>query len=241
MVRETTLLIAVLALAAGVCPAQDEKQERPFITVSGASEVRVAPDQVELRVGVQARSEDVGAMVEQQRLQIKRAIALALKHGVEEKNIQTAYLRIDPFREERSGGFGWRDYYYVHRDLTITLTPPAQFDALLSELIQSGVNVVSRVQFKTTQLRKYKDQARAQALAAAQEKAAAMAGRLGRKIGKVYSIEEEDADAARACWGQSASFTNSFTQAPGGGAAQGALALGQIGVEARVKVRFELQ
>jgi uncharacterized protein YggE len=226
--------MTVLAMAAAVCLAQEEKREQPSITVYGASEVRVAPNQVELRVGVRAQSRVLSTAVEQQRLQIKQAIALAISNGVEEKDIQTAYLGINPIREK-----GGVDSYYAHRDIAIALHDPARFDALLTALMQSGVNEVYGVEFKTTELRKYRDQARAQALTAAQEKAAALAGQSGRKLGSILSIEEQDTEPRG--WGQPSLARNSSAQAPGGGGASNSLALGQISIEARLKVRFELQ
>jgi len=93
-------------MAAGVSLAGEDKADRPLITVSGVAEVKVVPDQVELRVGVEARSKDVGAAVEQQREQIKEVIALAENHGVEEKNIQTDYLNIRPvYASSKNGRF----------------------------------------------------------------------------------------------------------------------------------------
>jgi len=127
----------------------------------------------------------------------------------------------------------------VYRGVAITLKDPSKFDSLVAVLIQTGVNQVFNIRFKTTELRKYKDQARAQAMAAAQEKASAMAGRLGQKIGKAFSIEEQEVEAARSA----VVSMNRVIEGPGGSGDAGddALALGRISVEARVKVRFELQ
>ncbi len=222
-------------MAAAVCLAQEMKREQPSISVFGASEVKVAPNQVVLRVGVRAQSKVLSAAVEQQRLQIKQAIALAISNGVEEKDNRTAYLFISPFREK-----GGVDSYYANRDIAITLQDPSRFDALLTALMQSGVNEAYGIEFKNTELRKYRDQARAQALTAAKEKASAMASQLGRKLGNVLSTEEEDAES-RGCWGQPVLARNGLPQAPGGGGADSSLALGQISVEARLKVRFELE
>jgi uncharacterized protein YggE len=228
--------IPLILLTAGLCLAQEAKIETPYIAVSGTSEVKVAPDQVELSVGLQARSRDLSAAVEQQRTQSKQIIALALQHGVLEKDVQTSYARIVPQFHEKTG----IATYWVYRSVTITLQYPSRYEALLSALIASGVNEVHGLEFRTTGLRKYRDQARAQALTAAREKADAMAGRLGRKIGKVLSIEETEAPSP---WASNPAWLmqNSSSAAPGGGGSSGGLALGQISVDARVKVSFELQ
>ena len=46
------------------------------------------------------------------------------------------------------------------------------------------------VRLRTSQLRKYRDEARAKAIRAAKEKAVALAGELGVKIGRPHSISE---------------------------------------------------
>ncbi|HMX29141.1 MAG TPA: SIMPL domain-containing protein, partial [Blastocatellia bacterium] len=80
--------------------------------------------------------------------------------------------------------------YEVKRDVSIALRELARFDELLGEIVRAGITRVKDVELRTTQLRQHKDKARAMAVKAAQEKAAAMAAEIGQSIGKAVTISE---------------------------------------------------
>ena len=74
-------------------------------------------------------------------------------------------------------------------------------------------------------------------MAAAKEKATALAGRIGQTIGKAIKIEE-DADAYRSPGANYASNSNTFIE---DGAAVGSdTAIGTISIKAQVEVEFIL-
>jgi hypothetical protein len=98
------------------------------------------------------------------------------------------------------------------------------------------VTEVSDVTFESSELRKFKDQARAMAVRTAREKAEAMARELGQTIGKAVSITEEDVDGFRSPYANTSS--NSFSI--DGSAANDDTAIGTISVKAQVKIGFLL-
>jgi len=125
----------------------------------------------------------------------------------------------------------------------------------LTGLITNGVNNVQGIDFRTTELRKYRDQARALAIRAAREKAEAMVGDLGVKVGKPISITVNDA-GGWISWGGGGYRGGGFNtfngfqnvaqnvsqNAGGGTGADGAtFAAGQISVSASVNVSFLIQ
>jgi uncharacterized protein YggE len=123
--------------------------------------------------------------------------------------------------------------------LVFTLRDVSRAEEMLSEILESGITRINGVRFQTSQLRKYRDQARASAIRAAQEKAVALTAEIGQKIGRAYSIEEETTPRGNV-YSQNVS-SNSFESAAGdAGGSEGTLSLGQIKVTARVTVRFEL-
>jgi uncharacterized protein YggE len=115
----------------------------------------------------------------------------------------------------------------------------SRIESLLSDVIKAGVNRLGGIEFRTTQLRKYKDQARQRAIKAAQEKAIALTKEIGQTIGKAYLINEEEAEGG--------SRSNNFLLNSSGSATgdysdeEGTIAIGQIPITARVTVRFELK
>lgn len=109
-----------------------------------------------------------------------------------------------------------------------------------------SVNYVHGIQFRTTELRQYRDEARALAIRVAREKAEAMAKELGETVGRPENIREDNAgwwSGYESWWGrgQGGGPAQNVVQNLGGSTApEGALAPGQIAVTARVTVSFAL-
>lgn len=221
---------AVMALA-------DDRTETRLITVAGEAEVKVAPDEVVFDVTVQTINKDLRLAKNQTDDRLKKLIELTRKYQIGAADVQTDYIRLEPrYRgnDESRLFIG----YSVRKDLIFTLRDVSQAEALLSELIELGISRINGVRFQTSQLRKYRDQARALAMKAAHEKATALTAEIGQKIGKAYSIEEEV--PSRVGPYQQVSANNATFISDEATESEGTLALGQIKVTARVTVKFEL-
>jgi uncharacterized protein YggE len=256
--RNITLVLIVI-LAAALCvscwskasyaatPGAAEDAPAPrTIVVSGASEVRVVPDEVILTVGVETVHVDMETAKAENDAIVERALGTVTAFGVGAKHVQTDHINIEPRYDtyyERKNFIG----YFVRRSIAITLQDLSQFEGLLSALLDAGVTHVHGVDFRTTELRQYKDQARALAVQAAEQKAAAMAAELGQTIGRPILIQEERSGWASwygswwgSYWGGSAAQNVVQNAGDGEWLSDGALALGQIAINAQVSVTFEL-
>jgi len=109
----------------------------------------------------------------------------------------------------------------------------AQLDDVMDAVISAGANSIGGIEYQSSELRKYKDQARDEAAKAAREKADALAKALGNQIGKTYSIEEEQPNE------NSYSMLANATQERAGSSAP-STAPGQLTVTASVIVSFDL-
>ncbi len=241
------ILVLVLALGAWTEQGQAVSQEPRRITVSGEAEVRVVPDEVILTLGIETWDKNLETAKRQNDDVVARVLALAADHGIATEHVQTDYVNIEP--RYRNGYYEDRDFigYFVHKNIVITLRDLGQFEGLLSDALEAGVNYVHGIQFRTTELRQYKDQARALAVHAAQEKAAAMGGELDQKLGEPLAVQEEQIgwwSGYNAWWGSNwgNGMTQNVIQEIGGAAAlaDSSVAPGQIKVNARVSVTFEL-
>ena len=240
-------LFASLVLLGGWTAAQAAPSEPRRITVSGEAEVRVVPDEVILTLGVETEDADLQIAKVENDQRVARILSLAEEHGIEAKHVQTDHISIEPrYKDtyERRGFIG----YFVRKTIVITLREIDAFEDLLTDALATGATHVHGIQFRTTALRQHKDRARALAIEAAQEKAAAMAGALDQQIGEPTSIQEDQTGwwswyggwwGAR--WGDS--MTQNVIQNAGGDPAMtdGTLAPGQIAVQARVTVSFVLK
>jgi uncharacterized protein len=232
--RAFALLALMLPLAA---PAQ-EAGGRRLITVTGEAEMRVVPDEVFFDISVQTFHRDLKTAKAQTDARLKNLLELTRRYGVAPNDVQTDYVKVEP---RYRGGSDARQLlgFSVRKDLVFTLREVARAEAMLSEVIESGVTRINDIDFRTSELRKHRDQARSLAIRAAQEKATALTKELGQRIGKAYSIEEV-VPAAQP--GSSNNFVlNSSGSSGDAEDASGTLALGQIRVSARVVVRFELE
>jgi uncharacterized protein YggE len=203
---------------------------------------------VVLTLGVETWDKDLDIAKKQNDARVEKILALAKQYKIEPKLVQTDHLSIEP---RYKNGYTREEFigYFVRKTIVFTLRDTSKFEDVLSSALEVGANYVHGVQFRTTKLREYRDQARALAIQAAKEKAKALAKELGQKIGKPYSINEEHSGWwhwYNSSWGSrwgGQSMTQNVIQSTGGGLieGEGSIALGQISVNARVRVSFELR
>jgi uncharacterized protein YggE len=220
---------------------------KPTISVTGNAEVRVPPNEVYLRLGVETRDPKLESAVTQNEERLAAVLKFLKTSGIEAKDVQTDYVEIHPqYDLDRRAQQLVPEFYLVRRNLGVRLRKPAQFDAVLAGALKQGVNYVLGIEFRTTELRKHRDAAREQATRAAKEKAAALAKELGVKVGKPQTIAEQTAGGfwnwSGSAWqNANAMMQNSIQQAAGGESADGNLAVGQISITATVSVTFRLE
>lgn len=211
------------------------------ITVTGDAEVRIAPDQVQLMLGVVTVDKNVSKAKTANDERVAKSLAVLQKGGIAGKDLQTDQLSIEPVSDSGYSRVRDPDGYQVRRSIVVMLRDVAKFEALLTSVIEAGANQVDGISFQTSELRKHRDAARAMALKAAKEKAEAMAKEYGLKVGKARSISESSS-----WWGspvmRAGGFAQNMAQNVGGGAEPSdTFAAGMISVRASVNVVFDLE
>jgi uncharacterized protein len=121
----------------------------------------------------------------------------------------------------------------------VTLKDVKKLEALVDSVLKNGANVLQGVEFRTSELRKHRDQARSMALRAAREKAMALSREVECTIGAPRTISESGAT-----WyglGNRYNFAqNAVQDMAGGGEGGETLPLGQMAVRANVGATFDL-
>ncbi len=179
-------LASVLVLAPMCASAQNLQST---IDVQGSAEVKVVPDEVFIVFGVETSDPSMTVAKSQNDQRVKKLLALATELKIDPKHLQTDFIGIEPW-EHDLGNQTKRVEYRIRKSIAVTLSDVAKFEELLSRALEGGVNHVHGIQFRTTELRKHRDRAREMAIQAAQEKAALLAGRLGRQVGPAIRISE---------------------------------------------------
>ena len=189
---KSPLIIAATLIALPFTSAiAQQMTQPPQINVSASAEVKVVPDEIFLSVGVETRDENLTEAQRQNDERVSRALGFLKNSGMKDKDVQTDLVNIEPaYNNEAS----WTKpaVYIVRKSIEIKVITVTNFEGLLTGLLTNGVNHVYGIDFRTSQLRKYRDEARAMAIQAAREKADAMALGFGVKRGKICNINVND-------------------------------------------------
>jgi uncharacterized protein YggE len=205
--------------------------------------VKVVPDEIEITLGVETRDRNLLAAKTQNSDKLQKTLAVLRGLNIDPKNVQTDYLSIEP---DYSNNDRVVIAYFVRRRIAVILHDLSKFESLLSGVLQAGVNYVHNIEFRNTELRKYRDRARSMAILAAREKAIALAKDLGQKVGRPHSIIEGGGGwlSPGGWWGGRWGAMAQNVQSNSGNGApseSGGLSLGQITISAGVTVAFELE
>ncbi len=235
-----TNAVLTLALSFAFAPsilAQNNCSHPRMISVTGTSEIKVAPDEVTLILGVESHDKDLAVAKANNDKSIHRLLSLAHTVGVETKNIQTSAVSMGPeYSEEKIPKLLG---YEVSQTISLTLKNLSKYEELLTGALRAGVNRVDGVNFAVSDTMKYKEEARLKAVKAAQEKATAMAGELGQKVGSPWEVtEESEYDATANLSLNTANFVR--YKLPEGQEVP-AIAGGQVTIRASVRVSFQLE
>lgn len=213
------------------------------IQVSGAATVNVVPDRALVRLGVHSTA---GAPDQAQAINqaaIERVITALRQLPIAEKDIATDVYMITPVY---NGDGLTISGYRAENIVAVTLRDINQVSVAVVAAFKAGANSVNNVEFYTSELRRYRDQARELATKAAKEKALALADAAGTRTGCVLTITENSWASYSGWWGRNAAqWTQNVVQnAPSAGEpapGETPVSVGQIAIRAEVNVRFSLE
>ncbi len=226
-------------------PACDSKRS---VQVSGTAVVNVAPDRALIQLGVQSNGATT-SVVQAMNSSATQAVIKAVRSlGVAAEDIATDWYVIEPIYESYDSLYikGYR----INNMVAITLRDVAKTSQVIAAALQAGANQVINVDFYTSELRKYRDQAREMAMKAAQEKAQALAQAAGANAQCVLTINENSWSSYNGWWSGRGQSQTQWTQnavqniAPSAGTAGATgdepISLGKISVRAEINAVFGL-
>jgi uncharacterized protein YggE len=240
------LLMAVLCFGfSGLNALADEPLPRT-ISTTGEATVNVVPDEVVIPLGVQVFERDLDTAESGLTKACGQLVGAIRGMGIEERQIQTQDMELDLRYKDTQYSVGI-DGYLARRQYSITLKDTKQLEKLIDTALHNGANHLFGIEYRTTALRRHRDEARRLAIRAAREKAQALAAELGCEIGKPRTIGESSWSYSGG-WGSrwglnqyNAMAQNVIQQGPGGQAEAGeSLPLGQIAIRAQINVVFDL-
>ena len=244
--QTAVILAAVSAIGLTACtqgstsaPIPDtikvENVKDNVITVQSTEEVKVVPDMAELVFSVTTQAADAKACQEQNSKDLENVISFLKGTGIAETSIQTSNYGLDPIYDWNSGRT--ITGYEMNTTITVSDIPIDQAGTLISSSVEAGINSISQVTYLSSKYDETYQQALKNAIASAKVKAEAIAEAGGCTLGPVVHVEEyNDNQIARY-----STYKNAAVEDMAAGAASMSVEPGQLSVEARVTVEFEIQ
>lgn len=185
-----TLLFAVLMSATLQLQAQADGR---YVEVTGTSEIEIVPDKIHYLIEIReyfkeefdgkSKPEDYRTKVPLEEIEqgLRRVLA---EVGVPQNAVRTQEIG-DYWRQQG------RDFL-VSKMFDITLTDFNQIDEIIKRIDTRGVNTMRIGELENKDILAYHRQGKIEALKAAQRKAAYLVEALGKKLGDVMRIVEEN-------------------------------------------------
>jgi uncharacterized protein len=220
------------------------------IHVTGTAVVNVSPDRALIQLGVQSNGKTPKEVQARNAATIQDVIKAVKALGVEAKDISTDHYVIEPLYKPYDSL--QIDGYRIYNVISITMREVDKTSEAIAASFQEGANQVVNVEFYTSELRKYRDQAREMAIKAASEKATALSQAAGADTDCVLTISENSWSYFNGWnWWNGGNSQNLWTQNAVQNVAPSSSELpsnedtpvstGQISIRAQVDVTFALK
>ena len=240
MKRFLTFLFSAFLCTSGYgVQAQQTAVLPPLVSVTGTGEIKVQPDEIVLNIGVDVRDKNLDEARKQSDAKVIALLNFLKKSGIDAKYIQTTNLSVYP---NYVGEYGQTtpEYYMTQKSVSVIIKNINKFDEILTGIYKTGANRVEGIEYRTSELTKYRDQARKLAVQAAKQKATALTSELGAKVGRVYNIDETTStrNPQPIMYGRGA---NKMMEASMADASGPTISVGQITVTSSVDVSFIIE
>jgi uncharacterized protein YggE len=186
------LIVALALVAPGHAWAIDK-----LVTVGGEATVSVAPDAAIIRIGVTSQGKNAREASEANAKQMNAVFAAIKASGIDERDIQTSRLSLQPMYDPNKAGPARLTGFQVTNQLTVKIRDIGTLPDILDHAIAAGANEMSGIEFVVSQQSRLLDQARAEAVADARRKAELYAKAAGAKVGPALQITDETASPPR--------------------------------------------
>ncbi len=229
-------LIVILSFVLGLFSLSAQDSDRSLISTRGSATVYAIPNEALINFSIITHSNDLADAKKKNSEISIQTINYLRSRKIEEKHIQTQYLNIGKnYRWNRNPQVEKK--YTATQSFSVCISNLDHLETIISDLVQMEISNLSTPNFRTTELKKYKDEARKKAIADAKYKAELLASELGQTVGKAHRISEvtfnnNNGRIAYANFAEDASIS---------AGSQDSFAIGQLEVKAEIDVSFNLQ
>ena len=196
MINRTALVLMVSTFLALPAQGQSATEKEPSVlSVTGFGEVRIAPDEATVQLGV-TRQRDTAQEAQEEVNEVAQEILNAvIQLGVEAVHIQTSELRLSPVYNTRGRRPGFGDEprvvaYRASNMVSVRLENLSLVGLVIDAAMKAGGNQLQGVHFALRNDLSAREQALKEAVKAASQKAQAISEALDVKIIEVIEVNE---------------------------------------------------
>ena len=241
-----SLITVCPVLLSTSCTGKNTAQEH-CISVVGKATVYVSPDQATISFSVVSQANDLSAAKQRHDTAMQKTNTLFSQYGIEQKDVTAENLTIHP-RYSYNSDMPKFLYYEITQNISAVITNLDNYEPFLTDLVNNGIDRINDVRFSTKDVKKYKDEARRNAVKAAEEKAqllceAASSGNHKPSLGKIIRISEAPSYSDWNGKGYNIAVQNrvAYAQTAGGTSESGGAPIGKILFDAQIEMVFELR
>ncbi|WP_300918884.1 SIMPL domain-containing protein [uncultured Alistipes sp.] len=203
--------IVLVAVALMALPAAAQVQEAfpSYIQVNGRAEREIAPDEFYLQIVIAERDSKGKITVESQR---RDMIAALKRQGVDvEKQLKVANLSSEFFKKKTS---------VATAKYQLELHSAAEVSKVWQALDALGISNVSIAKVTHSQIERFKEEVRVEAMRNARQTAASLAEAVGQTIGRCFYVYDSNYDVVPAYYNNSVMLRTKGTYDAAEGAAE---------------------
>lgn len=195
MIRILTPLALAAVLALPLPALAQQVPDTPRVVVTGEGEATVRPDMAIVNLSVMREAETARAALDANNETISAVIASLKQAGVEERDIQTSGLSIQPRWDYPRSEDGSQEVrlvaYQVTNSLTIRVRDLAQVGTIIDNSVSLGVNQGGSIRFTNQDPDAVIDQARHAAVEDATRRARTLAEAANVELGAILEMTEQ--------------------------------------------------
>lgn len=215
-----------------------QSAENSGICVSGEEKIQATPDIAEITYSVYTQEKDAKSCQTKNATEVDAVISLLKEKGIDEKNIRTNNVGLDPIYDWNNG----RKItgYEMTTEIVVSSVPIDEAGTIISDSVNAGINSIDSVQYQCSNFDELYAEALKNAITSARKKADLMAEAGGKKVVAMTQVQEVSSCDQAVAYSSNNMKQMAVMEADSAGTGT-SLMPGQVEVEAEVSVTFSIE
>lgn len=215
-----------------------QSAENSGIRVSGEEKIQATPDIAEITYSVYTQENDAKTCQTKNATEVDAVISLLKEKGIDEKNIRTNNVGLDPI-------YDWNDGrkitgYEMTTEIVVSSVPIDEAETIISDSVNAGINSIDSVQYQCSNFDELYAEALKNAITSARKKADLMAEAGGKKVVAMTQVQELSSSDQAVAYTSNNMKQMAVMEADSADTGT-SLMPGQVEIDAEVSVTFSIE